>query len=110
MPSELETAIEEYAKREAERFFHTTNPQFLPNSITETRRRDYASGILHLAEQLQREDVIEATAKGMCGPTLVGGTVVGDMIWRDPKAREYFTALARAALAAMLAKVSSDAV
>ena len=48
------SAIEDYAKRTAERLYPKSNENWY------LQRSPYEAGILLLAEQLQREDVIEA--------------------------------------------------
>lgn len=85
--------IEEWAKREAERF----------KTIQSRTAGEW--GILHLAEQLQREDVIEAGARGIDPEAFLEpewSMVGAEMKPRRQRAIAYSTA----ALAAMLAKIA----
>lgn len=82
----------EYAKREARRIIPNVEP------FETEGRAGIATGILHLAEQLQCEDVIEAAARAMAGEDnwriFTGFEQDG---WRND---------ARTSLAAALAKIA----
>lgn len=99
------TDLQEYAKRKAVREYGV---------VDESGHLDYdgaafARGILHLAEQLHREDVIEAGAEALW---LSGDDSETPIPWPEanlagwPGAQDEFRRDVRATLAAMLAKIT----
>lgn len=114
------SGIEEWAKREAKRKFppnHLVGDPFGatgfaesdPYGYDETEGRGFESGILHLAEQLQREDVIEAAARDYYEEEANdsdGFDAWPDWVDVDDDLREVYRSRARSALDAMLAKIA----
>ena len=104
--------IEDYARREAEDAltFRTEDAHGTPVVLepTDSKVELFARGILHLAERLQADDVIEAGAKGIHDSEFHPGAWEDYDTWQinTEGMHETYRARAREALTAMLAHLS----